>query len=49
MVGNKKLYKFIDLCAGIGGFHYALHKLGMKCVFSSEIDKDAREVYKKKF
>ena len=42
-------YTFIDLCAGLGGFHLALHKLGMKCVFASEIDKIAREVYKKNF
>lgn len=38
-------YKFIDLFAGIGGFHLALHKLGLKCVFASEIDKFARETY----
>ena len=33
---------FIDLFSGIGGFHFALHKLGLKCVFASEINKDAR-------
>lgn len=38
-------YKFIDLFAGIGGFHLALSRLGMKCVFASEIDKDARSTY----
>ncbi|MDE0723755.1 MAG: DNA cytosine methyltransferase [Alphaproteobacteria bacterium] len=37
--------KFIDLFAGIGGFHYALHNLGAECVFASEIDKYARETY----
>jgi DNA (cytosine-5)-methyltransferase 1 len=38
--------KFIDLFAGIGGFHFAFHGLGAKCVFASEIDKNARETYK---
>lgn len=41
--------KFIDLFAGIGGFHYALHKLGAKCVFASEIDETARKSYEHNF
>ena len=45
----KKKYKFIDLFAGIGGFHLAFHKLGAECVFASEIDSNAREVYTKNF
>jgi DNA (cytosine-5)-methyltransferase 1 len=40
-----KKYKFIDLFAGIGGFHYAFHELGAKCVFASEIDSYARKTY----
>lgn len=36
---------FIDLFAGIGGFHLGLSKLGMKAVFASEIDKHARWTY----
>lgn len=38
-------YRFIDLFAGIGGFHLGLSKSGMKCVFASEVDKHARETY----
>ena len=38
-------YTYIDLFAGIGGFHLALKKAGMQCVFASEIDKFARETY----
>ena len=37
--------KFIDLFAGIGGFHIAFHNVGCKCVFASEIDKHARKTY----
>jgi len=38
--------KFIDLFAGIGGFHIALHDLGLECVFASEWDTNARKTYK---
>jgi len=38
-------YTFIDLFAGIGGFHLAFHSLGCKCVFASEIDYAARQTY----
>lgn len=37
--------KFIDLFAGIGGFHLALTQNGAKCVFASEINQKARETY----
>lgn len=36
---------FIDLFAGIGGFHQALSQLGMTCTFASEIDNRAQDVY----
>lgn len=39
-------YKFIDLFAGLGGFHLALSKLGCECVFASEIKEDLRKLYK---
>lgn len=44
-----KQIKFIDLFAGIGGFHLGLHQLGMECVFACEIDKYARQTYKANF
>ena len=37
--------KFIDLFSGIGGFHAAGEAFGWKCVFASEIDRAASEVY----
>ncbi|MCK5536361.1 MAG: HpaII family restriction endonuclease [Thiomargarita sp.] len=42
-------FKFIDLFAGIGGFHIAMEELGGKCVFSSEIDPFARKTYEHNF
>lgn len=36
---------FIDLFAGIGGFHYAMQSFGAQCVFASEIDEKAAKAY----
>lgn len=41
--------RFIDLFAGLGGFHIALSKLGHQCVFASEIQDDLRELYERNF
>jgi DNA (cytosine-5)-methyltransferase 1 len=47
--------KFIDLFAGIGGFHQAFHNIAdegiaqTECVFASEIDKFARQTYEYNF
>lgn len=37
--------KFIDLFAGIGGFHQALSSFGAECVFASEWDEHAAKTY----
>jgi DNA (cytosine-5)-methyltransferase 1 len=41
--------KFIDLFAGLGGFHLALDALGHTCVFASEIDDELRGLYVQNF
>jgi len=42
-------YTFIDLFAGIGGFHIALSSFGASCVFASEWDKYAADTYEENF
>ncbi len=42
-------FTFIDLFAGIGGFHQAFNELGGKCVFASEIDVHSRKTYEYNF
>ena len=41
--------KFIDLFAGLGGFHLALQELGHKCVFACEIDPQLNALYRMNF
>lgn len=38
-------FTYIDLFAGIGGFHQAADSLGGKCLFASEIDSEAKKAY----
>lgn len=46
---SHKPLKFIDLFAGLGGFHLALSSLGCECVFASELKSDLRSLYNVNF
>ena len=37
--------KFVDLFAGLGGFHYGMSSAGFECVFASELDPELRKLY----
>lgn len=45
----EKGFKFIDLFAGIGGFHQAMKKLGGECVFAAEINPETALTYKNNY
>src|SRR5690349_24243047 len=38
-------FTYVDLFAGIGGFHAMLNHAGGRCVYVSEIDREARQTY----
>jgi DNA (cytosine-5)-methyltransferase 1 len=42
-------FRYIDLFCGMGGFRSALDPLGGRCVYSSEINPDCRETYRRNF
>lgn len=41
----KSTFRFVDLFAGIGGFHAAMSAFGGECVYAVEIDPEAAAVY----
>lgn len=49
MVKKEAKFKFIDLFAGIGGFHQAMKSLGGECVLASEINPACIRTYKENF
>lgn len=42
-------FKFIDLFAGVGGFHQAMRYLGGECVMAAEINQECVKTYKLNF
>lgn len=41
--------RFVDLFAGLGGFHVAMGQLGHVCVFASDVDANLRKLYEMNF
>ena len=46
---KEKKIKFVDLFAGLGGFHVALQKEGHECIYACELDPRLRSLYSKNF
>ena len=44
-----KPFRFVDLFAGLGGFHLALERLGGECVFAVEWKEHLRDLYQANF
>lgn len=42
-------FRFVDLFAGLGGFHLALMRLGGNCVFAAEWKENLRDLYETNF
>jgi len=49
MTGDGQSFRFVDLFAGLGGFHVALQKLGGRGVFAAEWEPTLNALYKDNF
>ena len=47
--GSKSPMTFIDLFCGVGGFHQALDRHGLKCVLACDTDKHCRATYERNY
>lgn len=47
MAKDSAAFRYADLFAGIGGFHAMLDHAGGRCVYVSEIDREARQTYRR--
>jgi DNA (cytosine-5)-methyltransferase 1 len=47
--GQTPTFRFIDLFAGLGGFHLALEQLGGQCVFAAEWEPTLNALYEKNY
>lgn len=47
MSSSSAPFTFVDLFAGVGGFHAALGALGCECVYAVEKDTEAAAVYER--
>jgi len=48
-MAKKQQLRFVDLFAGLGGFHVGLERLGHECVYACEKDHRLREIYRQNF